>query len=221
MKYCLDFVINFNNKGVLNYYEWEIGDQIIQVKKIPLFRLKTKDFNLIKNNIVIFAEDFCLSIYQKSRFVKVATALKLNYVCLFSNTKEGFGVILNQEGKIIKWGGLLLDEESEVLVKASTLKPMSIEYKVLKPIIRNSFLTRQEQKKFDYCLNKLKAMYLANNKEHLKYLYYECFNLINNNKEEIYQQLKEFLRREVTNKHYQLYNLIMLLNKKEVMSQNP
>lgn len=48
MKYIYDIVLNFN-KQYFNFFEWNINDNIINIRKIPIFKISDKFYFDIKN----------------------------------------------------------------------------------------------------------------------------------------------------------------------------
>ena len=51
MNYIYDIVLNFN-KEYYSFYEWNRKDNIINVKKIPLFLVDNECFNIMKYDML-------------------------------------------------------------------------------------------------------------------------------------------------------------------------
>ena len=89
--------------------------------------------------------------------------------------------------------GMLLDESYEVMERGERLKILSINYKIINKREKIKYLTRKE-KDIIYFLNKeINNIYKNKNIEKIKYLYFECFNKIENNIDFIYKNLKNLL----------------------------
>jgi hypothetical protein len=219
--YIFDIIINFNQENILDYYEWYYNDNIKYIKRIPLVKINNTNFMTIKNNIINFNIDFLSEIYNECEIIRQKKIIAISYACLFTNGKEVFAVELDKKGKVIMWGGLLFDEQYGVIEKVTKIRTTNIKYQIIEPINKRPFLTRKEQEIIIYLTKKIREMYLTNDEERLKYLYYECFNKLNHNIDNIYQQLLHLLNLDLTNKHQHLYHIVQLLNQKEVMSKNP
>ena len=51
MNYIYDILINLQ-KNLYDFYEWNLSDDIMHVRKIPLIKIKTCDLLSIKNNVI-------------------------------------------------------------------------------------------------------------------------------------------------------------------------
>ena len=111
MNYIYDIVLNFN-KEYYSFYEWNRKDNIINVKKIPLFLVDNECFNIMKYDNVCVSKDFINVIRDKTY---TYTRSKLGPSLLISNEKEVIAIMFNENGNLIKRSSLTLDEEEEVL----------------------------------------------------------------------------------------------------------
>ena len=84
MNYIYDIVLNFN-KEYYSFYEWNRKDNIINVKKIPLFLVDNECFNIMKYDNVYVSKDFINVIRDKTY---TYTRSKLGPSLLISNEKE-------------------------------------------------------------------------------------------------------------------------------------
>ena len=57
MNYIYDIVLNFN-KEYFYFYEWNKKDNIINIKKIPLFVVDNNTFNMMKYDKVVVDSSF-------------------------------------------------------------------------------------------------------------------------------------------------------------------
>ena len=49
MNYIYDIYLNFNNIPY-DFFEWNKNDNLIHLKKIPIYKVKTEVFNLMYSN---------------------------------------------------------------------------------------------------------------------------------------------------------------------------
>ena len=84
MEYIYDIVLNFKDR-YYEFYEWKKKDKIINIKKIPIYKIKNKDYLNIKNNEVL---------------INKKTLPKQNKMFLLASNKEIMGILLNNNGNI-------------------------------------------------------------------------------------------------------------------------
>ena len=206
MKYIYDIMLNFDEK-FYDFFEWNDSDNIEYIKKIPAFKLSNKVLNELKNNEVII-NNFINIIKDKTEVYLNTTIDLIEYSCLFVSDNMVIAVEFNNEGKIIYKSDLLIDEALDVISVCDKLKEIKLDYKILK---KNTidFMTKEELKKYNFICREIEKLYLDNNIEKLRYLYYECYNKVKNVSRLMLIDLKKY---EISNK---LYDLLMLnyLNK--------
>ena len=206
MKYIYDIMLNFDEK-FYDFFEWNDSDNIEYIKKIPAFKLSNKVLNELKNNEVII-NNFINIIKDKTEVYLNTTIDLIEYSCLFASDDIVIAVEFNNEGKIIYKSDLLIDEALDVISVCDKLKEIKLDYKILK---KNTidFMTKEELKKYNFICREIEKLYLDNNIEKLRYLYYECYNKVKNVSRLMLIDLKKY---EISNK---LYDLLMLnyLNK--------
>ena len=99
MDYIYDIVLNFQNE-YYDFYEWQPTDKIINIKRLPIYKISHKDYlNIKKNNITIV----------------INTLPKPNKIFLVTSGIEVMGVLIDNHGKISKKSSLLFDEADEIL----------------------------------------------------------------------------------------------------------
>lgn len=209
MSYVYDIVLNFNS-DLYEFFEWYKDDSIYHIKRINLILVNSKTYNEIFDNIVLFNKDFLISIYNKCEYYTNRKIENINYAFLLTDSYRVIGILLDKTGKIIKYSSLLLDEEEEVLDLCYKLGEMKIDYEVLNPRKKNDFKTREEINIIDYIKKELIKDYEKKNISKLKYLYYEYFNKQSEDIDSIYQELLLELSKNISEKHYDLYNIIKL-----------
>lgn len=187
MDYIYDIVLNFQN-NYYDFFEWRSTDKVINVKKILVYNIKNEDYLNLKYNEVILEP----KIFPKQ-----------TKMFLITNGVEVMGLLLDNEGKIIKRSSLLFDEADEILDDKDVIKSLKIEYKknINKPHISYSRLTTEKIKfleKFFDNIDINKDEYL------LKYIYYDIYNKEENNIDKVYLKLKELMKENID----KIYNSI-------------
>jgi len=211
MIYIYDILLNFNT-SLIEFFEWEENDLIKYIKKIPIYKV-SDDFlyNLVNNEIKI-ESNFLNNIKDKTLFDNQNNNFK--YCCLFTNNKIIIGVVFNEIGNVLYLSRLLIEEEKEILTIANRLSLYHIDYEICSFNNKiNDNLTRKEKDIKNNLLNKINDLYKNNDYEKLSYLYYEYFNKIENNKEEIYNNLIKSIN-NFNYKHNVLYNILKLSEQK-------
>ncbi len=206
MYYYYDCLLNFQEKeNLYSFYEWEETDDVEFVKKIPLFRVDT---NVLKD-FYQYQVKFPLEFIEK---IKNKTVLK-NYSKILENTflacdsKDAIALELNEEGLVVSRSKLLLSDEINLNDVMFTMKETELKYeKVEKYSISKNLRQIDEIKKIINC--EINTLYKSKNKSKLKYLYYEWFNSLSDDLEEIYKQMKKELKNNFNKQQEHIYHLI-------------
>jgi len=205
MNYIYDIVLNFN-KEYYNFFEWNKKDNIINIKKIPLFMVSNNIFNNMKYDIVKVSNDFINMIKDKTYIYSKKESI---ISCLISNGKEVIGVMFDTEGNVIKRSSLLLDEEEEVIDELYDENVFDIDILSVKKR-KNNEINRVQKEKSNYLLRYIKK---ENNTLNLKYLYYDYFE----EEEEDIVKIKDRLNFEIINNYNKklskLYDTAQIFNK--------
>lgn len=209
MNYIYDILINFNEK-LYNFYEWEINDEIIHIRKIPLFKIDSKSLVDIKNNKVRITDNLLVRLKEKTEIFTNKNIKNLDYTCILSDGCEVIGVEFNNDGVTVGKSKLLIDEESEVVEVCERVSESKICYEILMSEISDEFKTRRESEIDGYIINQIKRLDKDENIEKLKYLYYECFNEKEDNKEKIIKEINLELQKNWHNIAEKLYNFFKL-----------
>ena len=188
MNFIYDIVLNFN-KDFYNFFEWNKNDNIINVKKIPIF--------LIDNDTFIKDKTYT---YTRS---------KLGISCLISNNKEVIAVLFNDNGNLIKRSSLMLDEEEEVLdeIENDSLYKINI-IKRRKVNIEN--VNRNIKEKKDFLIKYINE---EKNDINLKYLYYDYFEKDENNIKIIKNELIKEIKNNWNKKLNNFYDTVKIFKK--------
>lgn len=205
MNYIYDIVLNFN-KDYYSFYEWNKKDNIINIKKIPLFTVNNNCFNIMKFDNVSVSSDFINIIKDKTY---TYTRSKFGPSILISNEKEVMAIMFNERGNLIKRSSLTLDEEEEVLEEIDDNEVYDI------PIIKHSKIkndntTRSIKEKKNFLLR-----YINNEKNdiNLKYLYYDYFEKDEDNINIIKNTLIKEIKNNWNKKFNSFYTTVKLFNK--------
>ena len=184
MEYIYDIVLNFRD-NYYDFYEWQKKDRIINIKRLPIYKVNNKDYLNIKYNKVIIEKD---------------TLPKNNKMFLITSGIEVMGLLIDNNGKVLKKSSLIFEESDDILEDKEEIKLINIKYKIIKKNKINT-LSRLTQEKIKYTNNYLKKLDKEKDKYLLKYLYYEIYDKEENNIDIIYNELLK-LAKDNINKIY-------------------
>ncbi len=209
MIYIYDILLNLN-ENLIEFFEWEDSDNIKCINKIPLYKISNKMMQDIVNKKIKLEESFLEKIKNKC-IIEEDYNEDYNYLTLFTDDKIILGIVFLADGEIKDISRLLLDEEEEILLLGNRLPMINLNYKIVgnKNIFSVS-LTRKELTIKKQLQEELFNLYNSNKIDKLNYYYYEYFNSINNNKEEVYNKLLKTLENNFNEKHLKLYEIIKL-----------
>lgn len=192
MEFIYDVLLNFQT-NYCDFFEWQLSDKIINIKKVPLYKITSKDYLNFKYHDVTLIENTFPKKYQ---------------IILVTNGLEVLGILLDKNNKIIKRSSLLLEEATDILEYLPNLKVTPIKYH--KNISRSvNYYGRIYQEKHRFIEKILSHINLKNDEYLLKYLYFDLYNTEETNLEKIYHTLLELKK---TN-YQQLYNSIKAITK--------
>lgn len=192
MNYIYDILLNFHDI-LYDFYDWNPNDNIINVRKIPLFKITSNQLKEIKENSIRFDSEFLKKIQNKTELFSGKDIKYIEYCCLFSDGSETLAVLIKNNH--VEKSHLLVDEELEVLEVVTRLKEETIEYQVLKRAKNIGFKTRKEVETEKMIRSHLKKLKEEDELQQLKYLYYECFNEKEDDKDKIINRLERTLEK--------------------------
>lgn len=194
MNYIYDIVLNFN-KEYYPFYEWDIEDNIINIRKIPLFRVRDETYIDIKNYNITIDKTFIEDITNKT---ELYLETKLPYkTFLITSCKEVMGIMLDDEGNIKALSSLLFEEEDEALELASTLPEKTLIYTKTSKKEHKKIICRKEKERCNKLTKLIKDLQNYGNYSALKYIYYDLFEKESND----IKKIKETIIKEIkTNK---------------------
>ena len=174
MDYIYDIVLNFHEQ-YYDFYEWKSNDKVINIKRIPIYKILTKDYINIKNNDVTLERN---------------TLSKQNKIFLITNGIEVMGIFIDNFGKVLKKSSLLFEESDEILEDKDEIKLINIKY-IINKRKPNNYKSRISQEKIKYITDYLNDLDKTKDEYLLKYLYYEIYNIEEENINKIYDTLLE------------------------------
>lgn len=181
MEYVYDIVLNFR-ESYYEFYEWHSKDKIINLKRVPIYKISNQDYLNIKyNNIII----------DKSSLPKQ------NKIFLLTSGLEVMGILINNNGMIIKKSSLLFDEADEILEDRDNLITIDIKYEITKQN-KIEFKSRTLKEKSEFINNYLNKLDKEKDEYLLKYIYYEIYNKEEKNIDTVIQKLNELSKENVS-----------------------
>lgn len=205
MNYIYDILLNFNKHGY-EFYDWNINDNIIHIRKIPIFKVSSNDLYNIINNKFTIKDELLNKIINCTQAFSNKNIKNIKYACLFSDTKEVVAISFNDLGQKEKISYLLLDEREDVLEIANQLEEYKLDIMVKKNINIPRFKTRKEQEIYRY----IKSSLNKNNYDKLKYTYFECFDKEEENYNKIIYDLQKLLKDNWDTSYSRIYNILKL-----------
>ena len=209
MTYVYDVLLNFTEENkIIEFFEWDNDDIIEHVKKIPIMRVSSKILIDIINNEIMVEKEFLERIKNNTTLYKKTK--NLQYAVLISDLNSVIGIEFDKEGKIISKSSLLLDEEEEIIEECLDIKEENLNYKIIKKIEKENYLTRNETKKRRYLLKEIDNLYKEKDIDKLTYLYEELYKKDDTTFPEKYFKIKLDLEQNYSKKHDELYNIVRL-----------
>ena len=142
MNFIYDILVNFND-DLYDFYEWNLGDNVTHIRKIPLFKVSTETLEMLKNCNVKVDLDFLKKIENRTEKFTSRDVEKIVYSALFSDLNDVFALKFNEKGNNIKISKLLIDESEEVLDVVERCSEINIKLDVLKPKKINKSIIRK------------------------------------------------------------------------------
>ena len=191
MEYIYDIVLNFQDE-YYDFYEWLPSDRVINVKRIPIYKISTKNYLDIKNNVVKIDKN---------------SLPKQNKMFLVTSGFEVMGVLIDSEGKVIKKSSLIFEEADDILDDKDDINLVNLQY----DIINNKdfkCVSRMTKYKTNYVNNYLKNINYDRDEYLIKYLYYDIYQNECDDVDTIYHKLEELSKDNI----YKLYDCIQRVN---------
>ena len=191
MDYVYDIILNFQDE-YYDFYEWQVSDKIINIKKAPIYKITSKDYLNIKYHNVIFD--------KKSIPME-------NKIFLLTNGLEVMGISINNSGKVIKKSSLIFEESDDILSDHEKIKFINLKYTISSKH-KQKLTSRINQEKSKYVMSYLKTRYNKKDHYYLRYLYYEIYNIDETDIDKLYQELLSLAKKDI----HMLYENIKKVN---------
>ena len=211
MTYVCDILLNFNER-FYDFYDWNVRDLIDHMRKIPIFKVSKNVLEDFLNYDIKIEKEFLDKVQDKAEIFWGRKVKNISYAFLLTDCKKVIGFKLKDNQLLIS--DLLLDEEEVALEMVPLLNETKILYSKKNIFNKQNFKTRKEE---DLEKNLKKALiHLEDeqNIERLKYIYYECFNQKENEKEKIIKDFEKKLNEDFINFSKKLQYFLKLTENK-------
>lgn len=209
MNYIYDIVLNFK-ESLYEFYDWNLSDNIRHIKKMPMFRVDKELLNNFKLNEIKLDKGFLDLIYNKTEFFSNKNIRHMEYAFVISDEEEALAFEI--KNNIIRLSRLAISEELEVLEMVNKFDIYKINYKILNKRKIEEFKTRREVDLEKYLQKELKKLQ-NENIDKLKYIYYECFNEQEDDRNKILNKLNKELNKNFNLLSEKLYVFFKLVHK--------
>lgn len=189
MKNVYDILVDFK-KRAYEFYEWNKEDDIEHIKVIPSFKVSNKCLYDFLNYKVKVEEDFLKQIYGKSETFNNHLIKIIDYACILHNDDVCLAVEFNSDGNLIGKSRLLFDEEEDVISQSSNLDEITLSYIIEDKTIIDKKYTRKELNTVSILERYLDNLYNKKEEDEIKYMYFECFDLMEEDIKKAYDNLK-------------------------------
>lgn len=204
MHYYYDLLVNLDEVA-WEFYEWEKKDVILPIKKIPFLRINEKEFKEISAYEGKIEKNWLEPYIGKTQIKKD----KSKNLLLLSTTKNSLAIEINSTGQIISRSKLLIEDENNCNELASSLKETTIPFSSQQKIpLRSDF--RQAIKEKNLIKIELKTLKETKNTTKCSYLYYEWFNILEDDLSTMLENCLEELKKPYTLKIHKIASLIRL-----------
>ena len=212
MKNVYDILVNFK-KEPYEFYEWNTDDDIKHIKKICSIKVSDDTIKDIIENDCFVSKKFLEQIKCKTEVFYNRMVKIIEYACVIFNDDLALAIILDKNGYIIGKSKLLFDESDDVILNGKDLSVSTIKYNIIKKTDNNLKYTRNENKMISLINKYLEKIYKQEEKEELKYVYFECYNKTEEDIKKIYDKLKESISSADFNIINRLKTIIKVLKK--------
>jgi len=183
MQQIYDIYLNFNTYAY-DFFDWNKSDNILHIKKIPIYKISKQDFkNIITSNIKI-NNAIAKSIKGKTEYINKKS--KNDLCTLFSDSENIIALLFDNSGKSFKRSYLYIDEELDVLDEISNLPETKIEYTIVNKV---KIINKTRKQINDETFIKKELNKIEDDK--LNYIYYECFGYQKKDKNKIFEIIEK------------------------------
>lgn len=171
MNYVYDILVNFN-ENLYDFYDWNLNDPVTHIRRIPIYKVTSKQFYEIKNYQVKFDSKFLETIKNRTEFFSGRNIKIMKYAFLLTDGLDIMGIFI---GDSIKYTSLQMDEELDIL-EDFRFKESHLDYQITSTKNAMILKTRYQIEQINKMRQKLNALIKENNISKIQYIYYECFN---------------------------------------------
>ena len=171
MNYVYDILVNFN-ENLYDFYDWNLNDPVTHIRRIPIYKVTSKQFYEIKNYQVKFDSKFLETIKNRTEFFSGRNIKIMKYAFLLT---DGLGIMGIFIGDSIKYTSLQMDEELDIL-EDFRFKESHLDYQITSTKNAMILKTRYQIEQINKMRQKLNDLIKENNISKIQYIYYECFN---------------------------------------------
>lgn len=208
MNYIYDILVNFNDGDrLIEFFEWNETDLFEHIKKIPIYRISSKQMQEICNNKIILDKEHLIRIKSKTQLYNNTD---IKYALIVTDLNKAIALEFNNQGEVISRSTFLLDEEESIIEEAYNFKEELLKYELSDEYKIDYYLTRKELFKKNYLLKELNFLEKNKDYEKLNYLYEEIFKKDNLTYKERILRLIENIKNNYNFKHNELYEIIRL-----------
>ena len=200
MRQVYDIYLNFN-KNCYDFYDWNKDDDILHIKKIPIFKLNNKDFIKLLTTNFKLSSNFLNIIKDKTEYINKIS--NKDICALFTDSINIIAIMFDNNGISIKRSNLFIDEELEVLDEIEELNETNIAISIINKI--EPVLKTRKQRTIEKFIYK-ELQNIDNDK--LSYIFFECFGKYENNKDRIINNIKKIdITSDMSKKIYDILKL--------------
>lgn len=204
MTYIYDILVNFS-ECYFDFYDWNENDNILHVKKMPIIKVNSDFLYNVKFNDVIVSKDLIDRIFNRAEFFKKRNN-RCKYVCCLCDGNSAIGVSFDISGNVLYRSSLLLDEENEIINITDDVSVDDYSFIVNNVNDCDFFKTRYEIYIQKYIVGELNLI----NDDKLQYLYYDCFDRLENNKNVILKDIYYELENNFSAIYLKIYDFLKL-----------
>ena len=195
MNYIYDILVNFKYP-LIDFYEWNSDDDILNIKRIPFYKIKANILNDFKNN------KFKIKVDDIKGLTKVFNNKKTYNSLVYTDGDEAVVFKFDDSGVCIGKSRLLVDEEIEILNSAHMVKFSNVDYEIISKDDINVYKTRKQCLITDYLVKYIDRI---KDIDKLNYISYECFN---DYKKLTKSELISHIKGEWNDKYYEIYDFL-------------
>lgn len=210
MNYVYDVILNLREK-YYDFFFWEEDDILTHISKIPIVKVNTKTMIDFLNNNIKVDSQFLSMIKNKTVLYEFNKKSTMPYMCIFTDSKYTLVLEFNYKNESIKRSSLLYEEEEDAINISDKISYTNISYDILNKVDNECYLTRFEEKSHQFVKEKLSKLY-KENKEKIKYVYYEIFLEEEKNVDLINKRLMTIVKDNDTNKLNKLNDILILID---------